>query len=847
MKKIFEKATIVFILIFHSIVLFSQNQAGVATDFGPFPGFGGDVLSIAVQNDGKIIVGGEFGYYNGVDASQLIRLNSDGSKDTGFNIGTGFNGFGINFVAIQSDGKILVGGSIITFNGISENNLVRLNTDGSKDITFNIGSGFNGNVNFIEIQSDGKILVGGEFSTFNGNLQSKLIRLNNNGSIDTTFNINSGFNSGVNSIVTQNDGKIVVGGSFNSYNGISQNGLIRLNPDGSKDTTFNVGTGFNGWIKSIAIQSDGKIIVGGDYTNYNNVLQNKLIRLNLDGTKDVSFNIGSGFNGWIETIAIQSDGKIIVGGTYDSFNNIQNQLSIVRLNSGGSKDTAFNIGTGFNNLINTIKLKSDGKIIVGGNFYEYNELSENSIIQLNNNGSKDFSFNTGNGFGKAVYAIKEQSDGKILVSGEFISYQSVNQNRLIRFNPDGTKDLSFNIGTGFNEGVYCIAVQSDGKILVGGSFSSYNGTIQNGIIRLNSNGTKDISFNIGTGINSGISPYRIQTIQIQSDGKILVGGSFSSYNGISQNGIIRLNSNGTKDTTFNIGSGFNGSIESIAIQSDGKIVVGGDYTSYNNISQNRLIRLNSDATKDFSFNIGIGFYGFVDSVNSIVIQSDGKIIVGGGFAEFNGIVERGLIRLNSDGTKDLSFNIGAGFNNGRIASIGLQADGKILIGGDFDNFNGISQNHLIRLNSNGVKDTAFNIGTGFIGWIHSIVINSNGKIFIGGNFASYNDNYYYGLLALNGNGILSNEDLVNANNNINIFPNPANTHININFNNINDLTGGAIKIINSLGQQVATTPITATGTKTTMSLNRWGCSGLYFVQILNPQGQIVDIKKIILQ
>jgi uncharacterized protein YvpB len=96
-------------------------------------------------------------------------------------------------------------------------------------------------------------------------------------------------------------------------------------------------------------------------------------------------------------------------------------------------------------------------------------------------------------------------------------------------------------------------------------------------------------------------------------------------------------------------------------------------------------------------------------------------------------------------------------------------------------------------------------------------------------------------------GQLSFENPILYANNITIFPNPASTQININFNNITDLTGGTIKIINSLGQQVATTPITATGTNSTMSLNSWGGAGLYFVQILNTQGQIVDIKKIILQ
>ena len=255
--------------------------------------------------------------------------------------------------------------------------------------------------------------------------------------------------------------------------------------------------------------------------------------------------------------------------------------------------------------------------------------------------------NIGTGFDNPVYSIALQPDGKILVGGMFTIYNNASQNSLVRLNSDGTKDTSFNIGTGFNSVVYSIALQPDGKILVGGHFTTFNGNTQNRLIRLNSDGTKNTSFNISTEFNSVV-----WSITLQPDGKILVGGIFTAFNGNVQNYFIRLNSDGTKDTSFNIGTGFNDIIYSIALQPDGKILVGGIFTTFNGNVQNRLIRLNSNGTKDTSFNIGTGFN---DWVNYIVLQPDGKILVGGAFTTFNGNVQNRLIRLNSDGTKDTPY------------------------------------------------------------------------------------------------------------------------------------------------------------------------------------------------
>lgn len=371
----------------------------------------------------------------------------------------------------------------------------------------------------------------------------------------------------------------------------------------------------------------------------------------------------------------------------------------------GTLDTSFVIGTGFNSAPVTTVLQPDGKILVGGSFSNYNGINRNRIIRLNTDGSLDTSFIIGTGFDDTVYTIELQSDGKILVGGNFTSYNDIPKNRIVRLNTDGSLDTSFTMGDGFSTPggmsfVLTIARQADGKILVGGRFAKYNGSNQQNIARLNADGTADTSFYIATAPRFN---FDVNVIVLQTDGKILAGGSFTSYSSTNQNYIARLNTNGTLDTSFNIGTGFGGSlsgsvIRSIAVQPDGKVLVGGYFTTYKGIAQNRIVRLNTTGSVDTSFAIGAGIDNFF--VETIALQSDGKILLGGGFTSYNGISKNRIVRLTSSGNIDTSFNTGIGFDN-PVASISIQPDGKILVAGYFSNYKGLAQKQIARLNGTG--------------------------------------------------------------------------------------------------------------------------------------------------
>jgi len=806
-----------------SFISYAQSPGDVAQNFGSLPGFNNAFNSTAKQPDGKIIMGGFFTAFKGVTENRIIRLNTDGSKDTSFNTGTGFDDY-VYSVALQPDGKVLVGGTFTTYKGVTENRIIRLNADGSKDATFNAGTGFNSYVYSITVQADGKILVGGDFTTYKGVTENRIIRLNTDGSKDATFNTGTGFNNYVYSIALQSDGKILMGGFFTSYKGVTGNNkIIRLNADGSKDSTFITGTGFSSDIKTIITQPDGKILVGGSFTSYKGVTENRIIRLNADGSKDTTFAIGTGPNDDVFSVALQLDGKVLLGGVFTAYNGVT-ENRIIRLNANGSKDITFDTGIGSNGNIYSITLQSDGKIIVGGVFNIYKGVAENSIIRLNTDGSKDHTYDIGKGFTLDVYATAIQPDGKILVGGRFTSYKGVTENRIIRLNVDGSKDVSFNTGTGFNgfgfsNYVSAIVLQPDGKILIAGNFTGYMGVTENFIIRLNPDGSRDNTFITGNGFNIVVN-----AIALQSDGKILLGGYFMTYNGATENRIIRLNPDGSKDATFITGTGFNSGANSITVQPDGKILVGGEFTTYKGVTENRIIRLNTDGSKDTTFTTGTGFNSLV---RSIALQSNGKIVIGGDFTTYQGITENNIIRLNADGSKDTTFTTGTGFDYS-VGTIVLNPSEKILVGGAFTTYNGVTENRIIRLNTDGNKDTAFATGTGFNDYVGSIVLHSDGKIFVGGNFTTYQDsNESASLIALHSETNLATENFTNANG-VSLYPNPVKDILNIDL--LDNTSISSVKIYDLQGKLLLEK---ASNDIDVSSLS----AGLYLIKIATEKGE----------
>ncbi|MEN9576923.1 MAG: hypothetical protein RL514_4778, partial [Verrucomicrobiota bacterium] len=272
-------------------------------------------------------------------------------------------------------------------------------------------------------------------------------------------------------------------------------------------------------------------------------------------------------------------------------------------------------------------------------------------------GSLDSSFSVGTGGNAPVSVLVAQPDGKLVIGGAFDVFNGVPQRRLARLLVDGSLDPAFNLGTGVGDAVYCLAVQPNGQIVLGGSFYTVNGVNHHGIARLNADGSVDVSGNWAS--NGARTDGSVYAVVIQPDGRIVIGGTFSQVNGVARNRLARLNEDGTLDTTFNPGVGPDNAVYGLALQGDGKLLVAGQFNRYGGAVHNPVARLNANGTLDASFDIGPVLVGYAQTV---VVQADGKIVVAGGLSSTDGRSSK-LLRLNADGTRDGEFLAGSTFNS----------------------------------------------------------------------------------------------------------------------------------------------------------------------------------------
>ncbi len=940
------------------------------------------VRVVQVMNDGRILLGGLFTMFNGVNRNHIVRINSDGTMDSKFNPGAGADN-PVYAIVVQPDGKIIVGGDFATFNGVSRGRIVRLYSDGSVDPSFDPGAGINGPVYALALQDDGKLLVGGRFSTANNVVQNSLVRLNADGSVDASFYIGAGPDAPVHALAVQYDGRILVGGQFRTYDGASVGGIVRVGQDGAVDVTFNSGTGADDAIYAIALQNDGRIMVGGDFTHFNDVTRNRVTRLRVDGTVDPTINFGTGANSFIAAIAIQPDRDIVLGGGFTEFNSESKRYvarihggvaldagklefnvarysvsekdtnAVVRIiRSGGttgtitadfatvdataqagldyfglsktltfaegetiqtvlvpilddtlaeeeeyvdlvltnltggavlgpqptaqiviiSDDTSIgfsstsfavneNVGSGqatiavtrsggTNTTVSVDYYTSDGTAyqntdylpgygtivflpgetmktfpvgiiddttvqgnhtvnlhlynatgaavisvdsavltIVDNDFapgqlqfskatYQIGESGTNAVITVQRvngfTGVVSVKFATSDGTARAgvKYVAAAQTlafaDGETsktiligIINNEIVEGdQSVN---LTLSNPSGgatlgsrstaiisiadddfgpgSIDNTFSIGSGANGAVRAIEQQYDGQIVIGGSFTTFNGVSRSRVARLGTNGAVDSAF-------APVVDGKVSAVNTLKDGRVVIGGEFRNVNSASRSWVARLSSNGQSDPAFFGVSGVNGAVVAMFTQPDNRVVVGGDFV----MPTADCLRLNDNGSLDITFNPDGGTDGIV---NAIARQADGSYIIGGQFTKVGGIARGSLARVNALGLLDSTFASGTGVN-GTVYAIAVQADGKVIVGGSFSQINGIACNNIARFYADGAVDLAFAANVTVDGPVYALYMQNDGRFFVGGNFSTVNGESRACLARINRDGTLDN-------------------------------------------------------------------------------------------
>ncbi len=721
--------------------------------------------AVALQSDGKIVTVGASTDQFGVTEFGVARHNSDGSNDTSFGVrgavrtsfGTGMNEDSAKTVAVQSDGKIVVGGSSRAANGSLTFALARYNPDGSVDTSFSgdgevltaIG-GNGGWVNTVALQTDGKIVAAGM-----GDNGFEVVRYTTNGTLDATFGTAgkvhttiSGLDS-ANAVAIQPDAKIVVAGSSDPAAGPVMT-VVRYNHDGSTDSTFGTAgvattvVGARAGAQAVALQADGRIVAAG-FTEASTFADPDflLARYNTDGSPDTTF----GTNGTTTTpfttnsddfayaVAVQTDNKIVAAGQSGG----GTDLGLARYNTDGTLDPTF--GTAGKTTIpglvaDGMAIQPDANIVVAGPDNSTNQGTTWGLARFAVSGTLDSSFGDGGRVTTFVApaapqvnvaaAVALQSDGKIVTVGASTDQFGVTEFGVARHNSDGSNDTSFGVrgavrtsfGTGMNEdSAKTVAVQSDGKIVVGGSSRAANGSLTFALARYNPDGSVDTSFSgdgevlTAIGGNGGW----VNTVALQTDGKIVAAGM--GDNGFE---VVRYTTNGTLDATFGTAgkvhttiSGLD-SANAVAIQPDAKIVVAGSSDPAAGPVMT-VVRYNHDGSTDSTFGtagVATTVVGARAGAQAVALQADGRIVAAG-FTEASTFADPDflLARYNTDGSPDTTFGTNGTTttpfttNSDDFAyAVAVQTDNKIVAAGQSG---GGTDLGLARYNTDGTLDPTF--------------------------------------------------------------------------------------------------------------------------------------------
>lgn len=322
----------------------------------------------------------------------------------------------------------------------------------------------------------------------------------------------------------------------------------------------------------------------------------------------------------------------------------------------------------------------------------------------------------------------------------------------------------------FGNTIYAIVKQLDGKILIGGNFTNYGGVSgRDRLVRLNADGTVDTAFCANASDGSKFTTGPIRTILIDSNDKIWIGGAFNYVNApYSRSNLTRLNADGTPDSSLSVAA-LNEAVMSVTMDIFDNVYVAGQFTSYNLMfGRDRLIRFNAAGTLDSAFCVNATDSSkFAWIINKLTHLPDGSILVGGGFANYGGTSGRNyLVKLNSDGTLNTSFTTnaadGAKFN-GVVSDIAVDSYNTTWVSGGYTVYAGTAgRNYLVPLDSSGSVEAAkcAAIVDGKINnQLRTVTTDSNGKIWIGGDFTAWNSTTYNRALVINADGLSVDTDL----------------------------------------------------------------------------------------
>ena len=733
---------------------FAQRAGSLDLSFDAKVELSGGIRQILEQTNGMILIVGDFQRVNGVRCSGIARLLPSGALDPGFIPPTDIDG-GIRTAAIQSDQKIVIGGDFSRVLGNGRRRIARLNADGSLDETFNPGTGVDASpepraaaISAIAVQSDGKVLIGGEFTAYNGAGRTNLARLTSTGGVDPGFNAvvirgpysRSYDQFAVQTILVQPDGRIMVGGSFATVNGVQTDQLIRLKADGSLDTPFDFPALFVSGGTFYGV-TDVRMLVGGDYLVAGSVeLANffpplrYLAKVNPSGSPYPSFNTTLAGTPSVpispHAFDLQADGKILMSSLWVPF-------GFRRLNADLTIDSGFSPGAR-DGTVEVIKLTASGDVLVGGPFTTIGGKTRYGLARLTGTGAVDDSFQAEVRYSGSIPAISVLPNDGVIAAGTFSTVAGLPRSGVIRIDPKGTSIIDFGYTNSSQPPVTAVLALRSGKSLIAAKYFPGGVSQTNQIRRFNANGSIDPSFNLTNGPDSTCT-----TMVELSDGRVVIGGDFLSVGGSNLTRIARLETSGAIDPTFSSGTGANSLVRKVLVQSDGKLIVAGYFSTLNGVPRNLLARLLANGQVDADYNPGTNFPRFALDIG---LQSGDRLIAVGQAPQIAG----GMLRINVDGSVDPGFHSGAtvALYSVFIQGVAIHRDDSIVIGGQFTAYDGVPRTNFARLHSDGWLDTRFDPGPAEIRFISleiGIGFAPNGDVWLGGQLMSFNGVERYGL------------------------------------------------------------------------------------------------------
>lgn len=708
-------------------------------------GTSGEVHVITQIPDGRVLIGGLFEYYNDQRVSRITGVLPNGAIDTSLHLGTGANDY-VWAITGLGDGKIMVGGAFNLFNDVPAVRIVRLLANGEVDTTFQSGTGANDGVHRVVEQPDGRLIIVGSFTDYNGVPRRKLARLEPDGALDLSFDPGTGCDQNIQDVLLLNDGRILIAGDFQNYNGTPCGRIARLLPDGALDTTFQSGTGAGNSIWRMALDDQGRILIGGIFLQYNGISRSRIARLLASGELDTTFDPGTGADQDVNSILITTDGKLLVGGDFEEFRG-STRDHLVRLLPNGQVDNTFSSNAQFKLIeyqsftrVSPMLMLQDSSILVGGRFRQVGTLARDNIVKLVPNGDPLASFNDAKGlaYSNPVPRMHVDNSGRILVSHRTLpGYNGTATVQAIRLEEDGQLDPTFLPPTGFQllatlgDGTGLVAKRSvgaaegefrrvttlgaafpsfisssfygglesalqlaDGRILIAGWFDDLNNTNVSDLALLLPNGLRDNSFSPGSFQPSQYEGDKHVLIQ-QPDGKILLGGDFQSYDGHTTHDVVRINLDGSVDEGFSALS-YLSSVWAMHLNANGTILIAGEMGWIDGDPALRICRLLADGTLDPSFDPGTGPNNYV---YSMVVMPDERILLGGTFTEYDGRPVESIVCLLPDGSLDTTFtipSITSSIYYDQVRDMALTADGGLIIVGNFTHINGLPRHRIAR-------------------------------------------------------------------------------------------------------------------------------------------------------